>query len=112
MGYIIEITESKMEHLAENAEKMLRYGGKVMQCIDELREESRHGEHGYGERGYGRGGRYGMRDEEEYDRDHMDGYDRMGERYHMDGYNRWEEMPPYMNERRGRSATTGRYISR
>lgn len=30
MGYIIEITEDKLGTLAENAEKMLRYGGKVM----------------------------------------------------------------------------------
>lgn len=29
---MIEITEDKLGTLAENAEKMLRYGGKVMQC--------------------------------------------------------------------------------
>ncbi len=108
MGYIIEITESKMEHLAENAEKMLRYGGKVMQCIDELREESRHGGGHMGYRddegGYVRGGRYGMRDD---DRDWDD--DRMAERYPRD---RWDEMPPYMGERRGRSMSTGRYVRR
>lgn len=106
MGYIVEITESKMEHLAENAEKMLRYGGKVMQCIDELREQSGHmgergggyGERGYGERGYGSGGRYGMR-EDDYDDD------RMGERYG----NRWDDG---YGERRGRSPYTGRYVSR
>lgn len=115
MGYIIEITESKVGQLAENAEKMLRYGGKVMQCIDELREGS-HREDGYmgyrhddgydrtDDRGYGRGGHYGMRDDA-YDRDD----DRMGERYPRD---RWEEWPPYMGERRGRSATTGRYVRR
>lgn len=112
--YLIEVSEDKVSHLADTIGKMLHYGGKAMECIEDMREGSRHGEHSYGERGYGRGGRYGMRDEEEYDRDHMDGYDRMGERerYGMDGYgrNRWDE--PYMNERRGRSATTGRYISR
>ena len=40
MGYIIEITEDKLGTLAENAEKMLRYGGKVMQCIDDLQRGS------------------------------------------------------------------------
>lgn len=43
--YMIEITENKMDELAENAEKMLRYGGKVMSCIDSLRNgEGRMGE--------------------------------------------------------------------
>lgn len=37
MGYMIEITESKFDELAENAEKMLRYGGKLMSCIDGMR---------------------------------------------------------------------------
>ena len=42
---MIEITENKMDELAENAEKMLRYGGKVMSCIDSLRrDEGRMGE--------------------------------------------------------------------
>ena len=110
MGYIIEITESKVSHLADTLSKVLHSGGEAMECIEEMRQGRRY-EH-MGERGYGRGGRYGMRDEEEYERERMDDYNRMGERYYMDGYNRWEEMPPYMNERRGRSATTGRYISR
>ena len=39
MGYMIEITESKFDELSENVEKMLRYGGKVMSCIDEMRRE-------------------------------------------------------------------------
>lgn len=46
-------------------------------------------------------GRYGMRDDEDYDR--------MGERYPRE---RWEEYPPYMGERRGRSPYTGRYVRR
>lgn len=48
MGYMIEITEDKLGTLAENAEKMLRYGGKVMQCIDDLhRGSERMGERHY-----------------------------------------------------------------
>ena len=30
---MIEITENKFDELVENAEKMLRYGGKVMSCL-------------------------------------------------------------------------------
>lgn len=99
--YVIEITEDKVTHLADTIGKMLHYGGKAMECIEEMREGGLH--HGrMGERGgYGR---YGMRED---DRDYDD--DRMGERYPRE---RWEEWPPYMGERRGRSATTGRYMRR
>lgn len=107
--YVIEITEDKVSHLADTVGKMLHYGGKAMECIEEMREgERRHGRMGYRdeedyERGYGRGGHMGMRD----DRDWED--DRMGERYPHD---RWEDWPPYMGERRGRSVSTGRYVRR
>lgn len=115
--YVIEVSEDKVSHLADTIGKMLHYGGKAMECIEEMREESRHegghmgyrNEDGHGydhidERGYGRGGRYGMRDD---GRDWDD--DRMGERYPRE---RWEEWPPYMGERRGRSMSTGRYVRR
>lgn len=36
MATIIEIQESKLENLTECAEKMLRYGGKLMSCLEEL----------------------------------------------------------------------------
>jgi len=61
---IIEITESKVEKMSDYAEKMLKYGGKLMQCIEELSE---------GE-GIGRRER-----EREYD-DDDDRYDEMGGR--------------------------------
>ena len=110
MGYIVEISESKVEMLSEHAGKALKHIGKAMECIDDLRHTGghmgyRHDDDGYdrmGERGYGR---YGMRDEDMRPED----YDRMGERYPRE---RWEEWPPYMGERRGRSATTGRYVRR
>ena len=35
---MIEISESKVEKMSDYAEKMLRYGGKLMQCIEELSE--------------------------------------------------------------------------
>ncbi len=92
MGYMIEISESKMEHLAENAEKMLRYGGKVMECIEELSQR-----------------RFGERDDE--DREDWD--DEMGERGgYSRGTTRYGNRYDDMGERRGRSSRTGRYIRR
>lgn len=38
--YMTEITESKFDELVENAEKMLRYGGKVMSCLDSIQRGS------------------------------------------------------------------------
>lgn len=76
MGYIIEITEDKHEKLSENMEKVLKYGGKVMQCIEEMKEESmghRGGSMGrrYGDMGerdnYGNRGGYGRRDDDDDD---------------------------------------------
>lgn len=72
---VIKITEDKKEKLSEYVEKMLKYGGKAMQCIEEL------GEEGYGERddddwedddemgmrgGYRGGGGYGNREDGGY----------------------------------------------
>lgn len=112
--YVIEVSEDKVSHLADTVGKMLHYGGKAMECIEEMRhsgsrmgfrdEEYERENDRMDERSYGRG-RYNMRDE---DMRHED-YDRMDERYPRD---RWDEMPPYMGERRGRSMTTGRYIRR
>ena len=57
--YVIEITEDKLQSMAEHVEKGLRHMGKLMQCIEEL-EEDFSGSGAYGEKG-----RLGMRDEEE-----------------------------------------------
>lgn len=108
--YVIEITEDKVSHLADTIGKMLHYGGKAMECIDEMRESAghmgrRHDGDGYdrmGERGYGR---YGMHDDDMRPEE----YDRMDERYPRE---RWDEWPPYMGERRGRSVSSGRYVRR
>ena len=43
MNFIVEITEDKFSELTENAEKMLRYGVKVMSCLDSIKRE-RYGE--------------------------------------------------------------------
>ena len=43
--YMVEITDNKFDELVENAEKMLKYGGKVMSCIESIRQsEGRMGE--------------------------------------------------------------------
>lgn len=89
---IIEISDDKFEEMSEHAEKVMRHGKKLMECFEELCED------GMGERrGMGRGG-MNMRDYDDYD-----DYDDMDERsYGRGGY----------GMRRGRSARTGRYVSR
>lgn len=65
--YMIEITEDKYSCLTEDIEKGLRYIGKAMQCLDEIKHE-RSGE------------RRGYRDSEDEERE---GFRRgaMGNRY-------------------------------
>lgn len=105
--YMIEIEDSKVDKMAELAEKMLKYGGKLMSCIEELSEESGMGERGgsYGNRntgGSGGGsmgnryierdgaggnrGAYGMR-EEDWEDD-----DQMGERRGVKGTGRYSRF--------------------
>lgn len=80
MAYMIQITEEKKEKLSELCNKVLRYGGKMMQCLESLDEEDEE---------------IGMRqwEDDDYDED-------MGMR---DGGTRGR-----MNMRRGRVGT-GRY---
>ena len=106
MGYIVEISESKIGKLSEHIEKGLRHIGKAMQCVDEWSEEGGFGERGDRSRG-------GMRDDSSY-----------GNRYGGMGYSHpygerddddWEdddEYRPGLGERRGRSRRTGRYVHR
>ena len=84
--YMIQIEESKLDKMSELTEKMLKYGGKLMSCLEEMSEEGGMGQRGgqgggsygnrYGERsggggGYGSrygersGGGYGMKDEDD-----------------------------------------------
>ena len=46
MATIIEVQDQKIENLSEYAEKILRYGGKLMQCLEDISSK-----HGYAERG-------------------------------------------------------------
>ena len=96
MGYLIEISEQKKEKLSEHIEKALHEMGKAMAICEQFGDEygSRYGERGgqgggsYGSRydDMGERGRYGMRDDEDWDEDEM------------------------MGERRRRSRRTGRYM--
>lgn len=79
---MIEISEHKLDKATDYAEKMLKYGGMLMQCLTEWEDESGYGERGgqesysrsmMGSRGsYGmRGGDMSYRDEEEWDDEMM-----------------------------------------
>lgn len=62
MGYMIEISESKVEKMSEYVEDMLWAGGELMHCLEKIKEESEMGERSGS---YGmRGGRYGNRNDE------------------------------------------------
>ena len=88
MGYMIQIEESKKDKLSEHIEKALHELGKAMACVEQFGGE--YGQRGgsYGNRydDMGERGRYGMRDDEDWDEDEM------------------------MGERRRRSRRTGRYM--
>lgn len=45
MATIIEMQEGKFHHLSDYAEKVLKYGGKLMQCLEELEGKSRFDEY-------------------------------------------------------------------
>ena len=91
MGYMIQIEESKKEKLSEHIENALHELGKAMACVEQFSSMGeRYGMRGgsYGNRydDMGDRGRYGMRDDEDWDEDEM------------------------MGERRRRSRRTGRYM--
>ena len=83
--------------MADYAEKMLRYGGKLMQCLDELDEESDMGE----------------RDDDMGYRGRMGNRHTMGRRMRDDMGERedWDDDDDDMGERRGRNSR-GRYTRR
>lgn len=86
---MIQITEDKKNEMSELCDKMLHYGGKLMQCIENMSEE---GSEMMGNRRRGMGGmrtsgRGGMRD-----------YSMGGMREPMEygaRYGNWEEEMPY-----------------
>lgn len=85
----IVITESKKEKMSEYAEKMLKYGGKLMQCIDSLEE-----------------GNYGNRDDDDDDWEDDDfgqrgGYPSGRSNYGMRSGGSYGSRDGMMGERRG-----------
>ena len=78
MATIIEIQEGKLQNLSDYAEKVLKYGGKLMQCLDDL-DESKSKYNEYRGTDYERGG--------------MD-Y-RGGMSYRSGQKHRWEDEPHY-----------------
>ena len=45
MATIIEIKEDKLQHLSDYAEKVLHYGGKLMQCLEDLDSKAKYNEY-------------------------------------------------------------------
>lgn len=74
---IVEITDDKIGMMTDCVEKMLRYGGKIMSCLEELE--------GAGEQ-YGE--RYGSRDPYSHP-DYNQGAPMYGERRGRDGRGRY-----------------------
>lgn len=64
MGMIIQITEEKIDEMSECVEDMLHIGGRLMSCLENMRNKGDESEMGY------RRGRMGYRDDR-YDRDMM-----------------------------------------
>lgn len=90
MGYIIEITEEKMESLSDHIEKGLRHLGKAMQYVDEWSHSASESE----DRGRRYGHGYGERDDDWEDMDDLDDRGRgYGERR---GYRRRDIRGRYM----------------
>ena len=65
MATIIEVQESKLDHISEYAEKVVKYGKHLLECLEEVSEG---GSEYYAER-YGKGRRGGFRHDP--DRDDM-----------------------------------------
>lgn len=98
---MIEVSESKIGKMAEYAEKMLRYGGKLMSCIDTIERGEYGDREGYREDGSSYGSRYGMRSR-------YDNYGQRGDYGYKDDED-WDE-DDMMGERRRRSRRTGCYM--
>lgn len=108
MGYIIEISDSKVDKMSEYVEDMLWAGGELMHCLEKIK-----GEYGYGERGDSgssySGSRYGMRSRYDNYGERGGNYgSRMGYKDNQEDEEEWEMM----GERRGRGRSRdsrGRY---
>ena len=101
MGYVIEITDSKVEKMSDCVEEILNKAGEMMWMLEKLEGGSGWGEREGHQGGSSYGSRYGMRSR-------YDNYGQRGDYGYKDDED-WddEEM---MGERRRRSRRTGRYM--
>lgn len=54
MATIIEVQEGKIEHLTEFAEKIVKYGNQLLECIEAMGEKEHYAErYGKGRKSYG-----------------------------------------------------------
>lgn len=86
---IVKIPRSKVDEMSEYAKEMLRYGGKIMQCLEDVQNSEEMDERT----------RMGMRDT---DYRYPMGRENMGMGYR-------NEDDYIMGERRSRNYRTGRY---
>jgi hypothetical protein len=69
MATIVEVQDSKIEHLSEYADKVVRYSKKLMECLEEIGSKGNYSERygsQYSERYGNRHGRY--EEDREYSR--------------------------------------------
>lgn len=74
--YIIEVSEDKMVNLEDTIGKILHYGGKAMECIEDMKSHRVHEDAS----GHSRGHSYSYYDDED---DDDDDYEREHERRRM-----------------------------
>jgi hypothetical protein len=104
MGYLIEISESKIDKMSEYVEDMLWAGGELMHCLEKLK-----GEEGYGERNYNRSGSRDGYSSGSYGNRYGMNY-RGGSMGYRDEDEDWEEQEMMGERRRGRRRDSmGRY---
>lgn len=104
MYTMIQIDENKYDKMSEYTEKMLKYGGKLMSCLEEMGEEYGMSHRGsYGNRMSSYGGRYGERSDRYYS-------SRGGSMGYKDDDD-WDDEEESMGQRRGRRRDSrGRYM--
>lgn len=102
MGMLLQVRDDKVDYLAENIENGLRYLGKAMQCVDEMKQMggiSQQRMDGMGQQRNG-GGYDGMSGERRWGNQYGGGYtnrrDYINQGSQMDGMT-GNRMPPYVD---------------
>lgn len=82
--YIIEVSEDKMVNLEETIGKILHYGGKAMECIEDLKSNRVHEDAA----GHSRGRKYYDEDDDDDDDDYEREHERRRMKYPEERYRR------------------------